>query len=123
MGLSNKGAMGLPGAGAQGFGVVNQGVTRRMPGEGPDGGRNQSQEMDSMDQPQYKLGEMFGVEEIKDVPDRMKKVKDDLSKLKASSNKEKKEHPWMSKKQATHVAKDHEKLGEGIAKVFVVKKG
>ena len=56
-GLSNKGAMGLPGAGAQGFGVVNQGVTRRMPGEGPDGGRNQSQELDSYDQPQYESWE------------------------------------------------------------------
>lgn len=41
--------------GAEGWEVQNQGVTRRAPGEGPsvNGGRTQSQEMDSYDQPQY----------------------------------------------------------------------
>ncbi len=40
---------------AGGFEVQNQGVVRRRPGEGPkvNGGRSQSQEMDSYDQPQY----------------------------------------------------------------------
>lgn len=38
---------------AEGFEVQNGGVVRRAPGEGPDGGRAQSQQFDSYDQPQY----------------------------------------------------------------------
>lgn len=53
-GLSVNGAEGLGGHGA-GFEQQNQGVTRRAPGEGAavNGGRSQSQEMDSFDQPQF----------------------------------------------------------------------
>ncbi|OGR26112.1 MAG: hypothetical protein A2139_08015 [Desulfobacca sp. RBG_16_60_12] len=53
-GLSVNGSMGLGGHG-EGFEQQNQGVTKRFPGEGPkvNGGRSQSQEMDSYDQPQY----------------------------------------------------------------------
>jgi hypothetical protein len=53
-GLSGRGSEPTAKA-AQGFEIQNQGVTRRRPGEGPsvNGGRAQSQEMDSFDQPQY----------------------------------------------------------------------
>jgi hypothetical protein len=54
MGLSTNGSEGLGGHG-EGFEIQNQGVMRRAPGEGPkvNGGRAQSQELDSYDQPQY----------------------------------------------------------------------
>jgi hypothetical protein len=56
-GLSVNGSMGLGGHG-EGFEQQNQGVTKRFPGEGPkvNGGRSQSQELDSYDQPQYLEG-------------------------------------------------------------------
>jgi len=49
--MMDKGA--AVGGDGDGFEVQNKGVLRRAPGEGPDGGRDQSQEMDSYDQPQY----------------------------------------------------------------------
>lgn len=73
MGLSVNGSSGLGGIGAQGFEVQNQGIMKRRPGEGAkdNGGRTQSQEMDSYDQPQYevraprvKMTEVFRVRAI-----------------------------------------------------------
>lgn len=59
-GLSVNGSMGLGGIAADGFEIQNQGVTKRRPGEGAkdNGGRSQSQEMDSYDQPQYEAREV-----------------------------------------------------------------
>jgi len=222
-GVSANGSEGTGGH-AQGFDIVNGGVTRRRPGEGPkvNGGRSQSQEMDSMDQPQYEgpeerftvgpenneevcpicngeggceycnltgtfegylqtfdeefppenmtepdsmwnekepvdeeapfagmkdpegwdrqvatgtntrdqgvrddvsLKEMFGVEEgpinnMRRAVDKMDRTKE---RLKKSSEKEKKEHPWASAKVATQIAKDHEKLGEQLKRTIVIK--
>lgn len=61
-GLSANGSMGLGGS-AEGFEKQNQGVTRRRPGEGPkaNGGRSQSQEMDSFDQPQFNNEDFMGI--------------------------------------------------------------
>ena len=221
MGVSVNGSEGTGGH-AQGFDIVNGGVTRRRPGEGPkvNGGRSQSQEMDSMDQPQYEgpeerftvgpenneevcpicdgggaatggceycnntgtfegylqtfdedfppesdvfppgsvdeeapfagakdpegwdrqvatgtntrdqgvrddvsLKEMFGVEEgpihnMRKAVDKMDRTKE---RLKKSSEKEKKEHPWASAKVATQIAKDHEKLGEQLKRTIIIK--
>ena len=47
-------------------------------------------------------------------PTGMKDIQHRMSKLKKSSEKEKQEHPWASKKQATQIAQDHMKLGEGV---------
>jgi len=66
------------------------------------------------------IKEMFAFE-VKDVPDRMKKVHADMAKLKKSSEKEKKEHPWATKKQATQIAQDHEKLGEQLKRTIIIK--
>ena len=123
-GLSVNGAEGLGGHG-EGFEVQNQGVTRRAPGEGPkvSGGRSQSQELDSYDQPQYeaeqKLGEMFGLDEdaVKDMKRAVGHMEFTRDRLKKSSEKEKGEHPWLSGKEAERVAHDHLRAGkkEGVA--------
>lgn len=161
-GVSVNGSEGLGGH-AQGFDIQNGGVTRRAPGEGPkvNGGRAQSQEMDSYDQPQYideempwmgandpqgwdqqiatgntsggtpvtdenfDLAEMFGMDEAQ--VKHMKKAIADMERtrdqLRKSSEKEKKEHPWATKKQAMQIAKDHEKLGESLKRTFLFKEG
>jgi len=170
-GVSVNGSEGLGGH-AEGFEQQNGGVTRRAPGEGPkvNGGRSQSQEMDSYDQPQYEgqempnfgtqdpegwdrqvatgtnsrdqgvrddvsIKEMFGMDESglggmraatdrvssKVDPTGMKDVAHRMDKLKKSSEKEKSEHPWASKKQATQIAKDHMKLGEQLRRTFLFK--
>jgi hypothetical protein len=252
-GLSVNGSEGLGGRG-EGFEIANQGVTRRNPGEGPkvNGGRTQSQEMDSMDQPQYEGMKMSDPDACQDcqgrgidwgseckscngtgeaiIPDRESDpsgwydymadkfyretgymapgkdrsaafnsdeeheqmalaawkefmssqndvneeapfagnkdpegwdrqvstgtntrdqgVRDDISlkemfcmqespvsdmrkavdkmgrtadRLKKSSEKEKKEHPWASDKVATKIAKDHEKLGEQLKRTIIIK--
>lgn len=61
-GLSGNGFEGLGGRG-DGFEVQNQGVTRRFPGEGPkvNGGRSQSQRLDSYDQPQFSPTNRFNI--------------------------------------------------------------
>jgi hypothetical protein len=122
-GLSVNGSEGLGGH-AQGFDIQNQGVTRRAPGEGPkvNGGRSQSQAMDSYDQPQY------GVEEgaVEDARGAVRKMKYAVGKMdhtfKKSIGKEKAEHPWMTQKQATQVARDHEKeKNPRMGEVFKIK--
>ena len=149
-GLSGNGSEGLGGRG-EGFEVQNQGVTRRAPGEGPkvNGGRPQSQEVDSMDQPQYEqempwlgskdpegwdrqiatedvtpsMTEMFGVGEsaVHSMKHAVGKMEWTRDRLKKSSEKEKREHPWATDAQAMQIAKDHEREGknEGIKRVFL----
>jgi hypothetical protein len=53
--MKKEGLYNTNGGKQQGWEVQNQGQVRRLPGEGPgvNGGRAQSQELDSMDQPQY----------------------------------------------------------------------
>lgn len=66
MGLSGNGG-GWLGGGAEGFEVANSGTVRRAPGEGPkvNGGRSQSQEMDSYDQPQYEAEDKVSSDDVK----------------------------------------------------------
>ncbi len=178
-GLSQNGSEGLGGHG-DGFEIQGQGVTRRAPGEAPkaDGGRPQSQEMDSYDQPQYVEGledepafyeswnglkdpEGFENQEHRGLTSGGTDITDERlderspgwrkldgewvpgmfdegvslremfeaedRELKKSSEKEKREHPWASEKQATQIARDHMGLGEQsmatLKEFFVLNEG
>ena len=69
--------------------------------------------------------EQEGVDDMKKAVRGMKHVVGRMSqsaeKLRKSSEKEKREHPWATDRQADRIARDHAKLGEGIARVFVFK--